>query len=301
MLASQASAQSPAESLKVGIIAPLHVNLSDEEVDAIVETLASVLEGRYELQAFWGPPARRELAQKGRIAPAECLADPACLAGIGEALDADKVLALSLVRVGSRIRISMTWSDVGAGRAADPISVELQGDSDHREALEMASAQVVKGVAESSAAPDAGRVGQEAEELAYAQEPRGRAAERATTPAEAMDLRRPEIGSGRRMTTASWILSGAAGLAIVAGGATAVIARRKRASYLRDCEAGRCSATDYRSIKRGNFTADLLFASAAAAGLSAALLYFFSGDPPDSRPHLGVSDSGVHMSWQVAF
>lgn len=101
---------------RVGIVISVTVNIDSAPADDIGAQLAAALVKRLKVDAIGGAEVTRRLPDGGLAD--ECVSTPACIADLGHRLDADQLLFLVVVRVGTDVQVDATWVDVASGKQA---------------------------------------------------------------------------------------------------------------------------------------------------------------------------------------
>lgn len=108
---------------RVGIVISVTVNIDSAPADDIGAQLATALVKKLKVDAIGGAEVTRRLPDTGL--PDECVSTPACIADLGQRLDADQLLFLGVVRVGTLVQVDTTWVDVATGKQAARPRIQL--------------------------------------------------------------------------------------------------------------------------------------------------------------------------------
>jgi hypothetical protein len=245
---------------RVGIVVSVQVNLSKSESQQLSAALGRAVHQKLVVDVVAGAEADRRLPAEG--VSESCVVDEACIKDTAQRLSADELLFLVAVRVGNRIQVDGTWVDPANGRSASRPKVVMV-KIDEAEARFAESASLILPDAEvrpTQMVADGGKGG-------------GTVLIR-TTP--------------RRMTVATWVAAGVGVAALGVGVGFTV----KAGSQFGDCEdrngdispLNDCSASERDAIRRNGITADVMWGTAIASGVVAALLYYSSGGEIERVP-----------------
>ncbi len=98
-----------ADHVKVAVVPGIAVNLEAARVDALSQDLAEALSTELDVDAIGGLEVRRLLPASGL--PADCVANPACVADVAKRINAQQLLFVVMVETGSggAIQVDSTW------------------------------------------------------------------------------------------------------------------------------------------------------------------------------------------------
>ncbi|HEY8142819.1 MAG TPA: hypothetical protein VIG06_09110 [Kofleriaceae bacterium] len=243
---------------RVGVAVSTEVNVTPAEAQAMSEALGKALHEKLMVDVIAGAEAARRLPEEG-IAD-NCVVDKACIADIAQRLSADQLLFLVVVKVGTRVQVDSTWADGATGKTVSRAAVVIEAGQDAEKKFAAAAANLM---------PDAAA----RPETRVIEQPGGGV----TGPDGPTTITRERP---RRMTTPAWIAAGVGGAAL-AGAVTFTFLTRR--DY-KDCEGVECSDGRLDSIEKKALAADLLWGTAAAAGVTAGVLYWMSGGQMEQVP-----------------
>jgi hypothetical protein len=262
---------------RVGIVVSVQVNLSKAEAQQVSAALGRALHQKLVVDVVAGAEADRRLPAEG--VSESCVVDEACIKDTAQRLSADEILFLVAVRVGNRIQVDGTWVDPANGRSASRPKVVMV-KLDEAEARFAESASLILPDAAVRPTQIVGEAGNGGTVLVR------------TTP--------------RRMTLATWVVAGV-GVAALGSGIGFTVAASSKYSSCED-KAGDtdvtndCSESQLDAIHRNAITADVLWGTAIASGVVAALLYYSSGGEIERVPvaaravRVQVGDGGAFVS-----
>jgi hypothetical protein len=260
---------------RVGLVVATRINVTAAEAQALSARLGEVMREDLRVDVVAGADAGRRLPPAG-VAD-DCVARPDCVRDLASRLGADELVFLVMIRIGPRLQIDATWADPATGDAVSRPALVLDEDGPAPETvLARAPRQILPHATARSTAPlvlggDPGGVG--------------------------------DARSGRRSTPVVIATGAISGVALVTGVGLAVSARRDFNSLERDgCDLRACPDEDLRidRMERKALAADLLFITAAAAGVTSVVLYLRSGraEPPIQ---VGADGSGAYVSFGGKF
>jgi len=255
----------------VAVVVASQVNASEDEAASTAASLETVLEERGETLTPWAK-SRPLLPAEGL--PADCLTVPSCIRDLGRTLGADELLFLSVVRVGSSVQVDVSWASATSGESAVRARVALSGfDS---------SAQTGAFRAE------ADRILPELRRAATAPQP--------TIAATTTDAEIP--ARSRHLTRGVWIAGGIGAAALVGAGALGLYTR----DLYKDCERSEnCDNAELDDVDRTALLADVLLFGGIAAGVTAAVLYYRSGDEPERTVAIEPTPGGLSLGYRARF
>ena len=247
-LAPPARAQAPR---RVGIVITTAVNVSPGEADALATVLADALHQELPVDVIAGAEARRRLPPGGL--PEGCVASAECREDLGQRLDVAELLLLVMVRMGDRVQIDPTWTNIASGQVIARDAVVLAADATPAAVFTSAAPRLLPHLARAPAP-------QTPEQPRIVVVPAGR-----------------DAGSARHMTTRGWIAAGV-GTAALVGATVFALSAQSKFQTLDDagCRTGPCSPGDVDTLERHALTADVLFATSMVAGVATLVLYLRS-------------------------
>ena len=253
------------ESIRVGIIVVAAINLPEADAVAYAEQLGEVLEVALTVDAIAGSEASGKLRSP---VTETCVSNRSCIDEVGSQLDVRSILFLTIVRIGTQIQINVVSARTQSGATEPREPIEFAEDSDSTAAFKQAASKLVP---EARPRPEP-KVGPEP--------PDGNGN------GNGQDPTTPTGGRGRHMTVASWVAGGVGAAALVTGLGFGVAALRLHGKLDDQCNGKICTDAQADRIadrKKYINTADVFLGVAAAAGLTAGLLYAFSGQDGDTR------------------
>ncbi len=273
-----APATAAADVPRVGIVVATRVNVTDGEGDGLSVQLADALRSDLQVDIIAGAEARRRLPPGGL--PEDCVARRKCVRDVAERLDADQLLFLVMVRLGSRLQIDSTWvGGDGAGAASRPAIVIEDGGAPAVVVFAETTLRLLP-----NAAPRAAAV----------------PAPAAVTAVEVRTAPR-----GRHVTRPVIVAGAIAGLALVGGVGFALSARSDYdALEEAGCDRVTCPEAEERVDRMENkaLAADILFGAAAAAAVTSGILYLVSAEDLERAPvTVGATDGGGTVSFRARF
>jgi len=256
--ARAAHAQDEVPAPRIAVVIELAVNVEPARADELGAALADALNRELKVDAFGGTDVSRTLPEGGL--PDECLARAECINDVAGRLDAEQLLFLVVVQVGSDVQVDCSWVDLTTGVVSARPRVVLGSD---------ARAVSVFADAASRYLPDAEARGPSTIVVGGGGGPSVSA------------------GEGRHMTQPAWVFTGVGGAALLGGGILAVSAR---ATYERcDDLAGGCSDATLDSMARRALIADVAFVAALGCAITTVVLYLRSNSHEDAADeHAGV-------------
>lgn len=263
-----------ADTPRIGVVVTTRVNVPDSESDEVSQSLADHMQEQLDVEAVGGIFVRRRLPPGG--VKDDCVARRKCVSDLATRLDADQLVFLFMVRVGSRLQIDSTWVDVRTrATVSRPALVVEQGGPPMGEVLAAAPRRLLpNATVRVAAAP-------------------------APAPTLVVTPVKPVV-RGRHITTPAVIAGAVAGLALIGGVGLALSARNDFAEMEReDCDIRVCPDIDDRVQRMENkaLAADILFGAAAAAAVTGAILYATSGGTEQAPPvEVGTTGDGAVVS-----
>ena len=259
---------------RVGLVIATRVNVSAAEAEALSTRLGEAMREDLRVDVVAGSHAGRRLPPTG--VPDDCVARTECVRDLATRLGADELVFLVMVRIGPRLQIDATWADPASGEAASrPAMVLDEGGPPVAAVLARAPRQILP-----------------------------HATPRVTAPALLDGRSVAAAPRGRRFTPAVIATGAISGIALATGLGLAVSARRDFNGLESDgCDALACPNEDQRidRMERKALAADLMFATAAAAGVTSVVLYLSSGRSESSPIQVGTDGRGAHVSFGGRF
>lgn len=250
----------PAEALaqktarRVGIVVTTRVNVSKKQATELSKELGRALGEKLQVDVIAGQEVVRRLPPEG--VPQDCIAAADCRNDVGSRLDAEELLMLVVVRLGDRIKIDPTWTNVASGETRSRDAVVLEEGADRAKVLARAAPRL----------------------LPHIEERRGGGTNVVVLPGGEED-------DGRHFTTGTWIAAGAGGAALAGALVFTFSAQNKYDSLEgRGCRDMPCPEGDVESLERHALAADLLYGAAIAGGVTAVFLYLRSGGEAEEAP-----------------
>lgn len=271
--AATAAPASAGPQRRVGIVVTTTVGVSPAEGRELGDELAAALISALPVDVISGVEVERRMPPAG--VPAECVGDAACRNDLGRRLDADELLLLAIVKVGDKINVDATWADVASGQSASRPRVTLEPGADSRARFAESARRYLPHIRDE---PEARQV--------------------VLVPATPGQLERD---SGRRVTLPVALAGGAALAAGITGTIFALTAR----SRFKDLERSGCredSSCDPDLVDSGRqraLVADLCFAGALAAGITAGVFYYLSAPDEPDEPAVAVSGGAGQLGITV--
>lgn len=252
--ATASAAEPEARASRVGVVVSTRVNVTVDEADALADKLGAALRKQLIVDPIAGPEVTRRLAELKM--PEDCVAQPDCVSEVARRLDADELLFLVVVRVGTTVQIDSTWVQVASGRAVSRDAIIIQGD-DPPEPVLAGAAQMLLPAAPRREPVAAGGGG----------------------------------ARGKHMTRGAWIAAGIGAAALIGGGVFGVAAVQDSNELEHDmCDVSAeppCSPARVDALETKMLVADSLFAVAAVAGGTALWLYLRSDSGGGGEPTAG--------------
>ena len=245
---------------RVAVVVETAVNLDHEAQVELGERVAEALRAALVVDVAGGREVDRRLAPM-RL-PEDCLRDAACQRKVAGILEVDELLALVAVRLGTRLQIEPTWIHVPSGRVVgrDAVVADTVRD-DLQDVLRAAAPKLL---------PDARPRPPPPTQVVVTHHVR------TSTPAVAA---RPPLGT--------WIAGGVAIAALAAGVGVGAWARAEHQQLVDDgCDSVACDPARIDGVDRRALAADLLFATAAAAAVTGAVLWWL--DAPSAPVEAAV-------------
>lgn len=264
MLAIASTAR--ADTRRVGIVVTVKVNVTAEAATALAGELGEVIRSERPVDVLAGVDVDRRLPAEG-VAP-NCHAVESCRQDLARRLDADELLMLVIVDVGGKTRIDATWVNIATGKVVTRPAITLTKTSDRRAVFRQAVPRLLPHIAKKK--PDGG------------------------SKIVVVPVGKEERG-GRRFTRGTWIATGIAVAAGIAGGVFAISAQGKFSSLEDDnCRVDVCEPARIDSLDSHALAADVLLGVSLASAVTAAVLYIRSDpgpaseQPPVTRPPVSL-------------
>ena len=262
---------------RVGVVVAVHVNMSEEEAQALGEEIGAGLRDALVIDVVAGAQAARRLPPKG--VGELCVARPDCVKDTASRLDADQLLFLVVVRLGKRVQVEPTWTDATGAQSASRDTIVLDAGAAPREVFAGAATRLLPGITvRSETTPTTGPTTEPATG------PTGTAPS-TETPGGA-DLVAPAPAPRRRIHLGTWIAGGVAALAL-AGGVAFGLAARSAESDLEDRGCGdrvACPDSDIDSVESKALVADVFYGTAVVAAGAAVFIQLRWGRRAEPAP-----------------
>jgi hypothetical protein len=274
-LAPPAQAQTQRVS-RVGVVVAVHVNMSEDEAQALGEQIGAGLGDALVVDVVAGAQAARRLPPKG--VGELCVARPECVKDTASRLDADQLLFLVVVRLGKRIQVEPTWTDATGAQSASRDTIVLDAGAAPREVFTGAATRLLPGIAlrsQTGPVTDPGT-------------PPTGTTDTPTGPSTGGDI----IASGpapeprRRIHLGTWIAGGVA-VAALGGGIAFGLAAKSAESKLDDDRCGTdvvCSDSRIDSVERKALIADVFYGTALVAAGAAVFIQLKWGTRAEPAP-----------------
>ncbi len=254
------------EPIKVAVVPGLAVNVDSARVDALCQDLAEALVSELVVEAAGGLEVRRQLHEG---LPPDCVATPACTAGVSKATGASQLLFVVIVDSGTTgsVQVDTTWVDAATGHAASRPAIALTStaDSDAKAKFATYAKQLL---------PDA-----------------------PVRPKPKLGITNLVGGRPRHVTRAQVLVAsaGVVGLGVMVGFGL------EAGSHYRACNAdpNNCDKNERSTISNLALTSDIGLAVAASAAIATAILYATSAEAPHVAPM--ATPGGAGVSWTGRF
>lgn len=262
------------EVSRVAVVVSLSVNADTEQTARLAGALAQVLEREFLVKAIGGSAVDEKLVDG---VPDDCIANAECVRTLAKTLDVEQMLLLTIVRVGERFKVSVTWGDGSDGRTLSRVTIDI--DVEQQDPGPVFAVYATRLLPDATPRPDEpdpkkgndggqagdGKTGDNGK-MGDGQSDTGK-----TSPAVGF---RPQ---SRHMTTGSWVAAGAGATLLVAGIGFGLAARGTYGELDTSGCAGACAEADLDKLAFQTTAADVLFGAALVSGVTAALLYWRSG------------------------
>jgi len=274
-VAPSARAQ-PKRVSRVGVVVAVHVNMSDEDAQALGDQIGEGLRDALVIDVVAGAQAARRLPPKG--VGELCVARPECVKDTAQRLDADQLLFLTVVRLGKRVQVEPTWTDASGAQSASRDTIVLDAGASARETFAGAAGRLLPDIAvRSKTAPV-----EEPTPPATSEKP----ATLATSTTSDLVVTTPPPEPRRRIHLGTWIAGGVA-LGALAGGVAFGLAARSAKNELEDEGCGdtkRCDDSRVDSLEKKMLWADVFYATSAVAAGAAVLIQLKWGGRGEPAP-----------------
>ncbi|MBI4820474.1 MAG: hypothetical protein HY791_29675 [Deltaproteobacteria bacterium] len=253
------SSRTEATPTRVGLVVNLRVNVDEQRGDELAAALGRALRNREKVDVVAGAEVTRRLQPEG--VPEDCVANQECVNRIGDRLDADELLFLVLVKIGDTIQVDATWASRGGSRTLSRDQIVLDNSPDD-ESFQKAASGLLPPMQRKAAvaAPSEG------------------------APTTKRKVTVVETAPNAPGPVPVAIAGGVAILALAGGIGLAVTTRDDYEAALDlGCDQRTCGGGDAEKLdvlgQRGLVT-NVLFATAAVAGLTALFLHVANNDAP---------------------
>ena len=286
-LAAAPAARAEDRPRRVGVVVADQVNISREQAEAIGAALGDGLRDALVIDVIAGAHAARRLPPDG--VGELCVTRPDCVRDVAARLDADDLLFVVIVKLGSRVQVDPTWTDRTAQETASREAIVLdRGGQGAREAFAAAAPHLLPGAprrdraatgpagAGGSAAGGGGAVG-----IGGAGGQGG--ADLVATPATTAPR------GWRRIHTGTGIAGGVA-VAALGGGIGFGLAARSDERALEEDGCGTrvtCTPSRIDALERKMLAADLLYGTALVSAAAAVVIQWRlgpTGEPAAAAP-----------------
>ena len=276
---------------RVGVVVAVHVNLNAEEASALGGALGAVLREVLVVDVVAGDEAQRRLPDGG--VEELCLTRPECVRDIAARLNADQLLFLVAVRLGTRVQIDPTWTNADGSQTVSRDAIVFEKDQPPREVYMAAAAKLL---------PDIPR--RPAGQAVPPPQEETRTADATGASAADVTLASPPVEGERgflaRIHTGTWIAGGIA-VAALGGGIAFGLSARSADHDLdeRGCDRVACDPDDVEALERKMLFADVLYGTAVIAAGTAVAIQLIWGGRADEPPPVAVT--GGHGAAGVAY
>ncbi|HUS63883.1 MAG TPA: hypothetical protein VMZ28_05030 [Kofleriaceae bacterium] len=278
---------------RVGVVVAVHVNLNADEASALGGALGVVLREVLVVDVVAGDEAQRRLPEGG--VEELCLTRPECVRDIAARLNADQLLFLVAVRLGTRVQIDPTWTNADGSQTVSRDAIVFEKDRPPRDQFMEAAAKLL---------PDARRrpPGQPVPP------PDTRTADAGGSAAVDATLASPPVEGERgflaRIHTGTWIAGGVAVVALGGGIAFGLSARSADHDLdQRGCDTMACDPDDVDALERKMLLADVLYGTAVVAAGAAVAIQLVWGGRDDEPPPVAVTggQGGAGVAYTTRF
>lgn len=284
-------AQNSEEELKVGVVILSAVNLSKDQADEISARLGTALERKHLISAQAGTMLRAAL---GTPVPETCIKKRRCVIELGRKLKVDRILFLSLVKVGRRVQLTVTPAETATGYANARLRLRV---GDEKEQNRVFAESVIRLLPKAKPRP------------VKIEPPNGKGDGdgngNGNGTGTGNDNGGPPIvnpGKSRRLTTPVLVVGGIGVAALLSGAGFGLWATSLYLNRDEYCPGVGTECLDMRDRTENRMNiADASFAIAVVAGATATLLYLYSSEKAPSAVTPVVTPDGVGVSWQGRF
>jgi hypothetical protein len=262
---------------RVGVVVAVHVNMSEDEAQALGEQIGEGLRDALVVDVVAGAQAARRLPPQG--VGELCVARPACVMDTASRLDAEHLLFLVVVRLGKRVQVEPTWTDATGAQSASRDTIVLDAGAAPREVFAGAATRLLPGIAVRT------QTGPATDPVTP---PTGTTDTPPTGPATGGDIVAPgpTPAPRRRIHLGTWIAGGVA-LAALGGGVAFGLAAKSAESDLDDEGCGTttvCSDSRIDSVERKALLADVFYGTAVVAAGAAVFIQLRWGTRAEPAP-----------------
>jgi hypothetical protein len=252
---------------RVAVVIGIAVNLEQAQADQLGGALAAALTKQLKVDTIGGAEVTRRLPAGG--IEEECPGKPACIADIGSRTQADQILFLSIVKVGTAHQIDATWTEIATGKRASRPALQLADVADADKIFVENAARYL---------PDA--------------EPRE------TKPNIIYNNNNVTNEPERPIKPVVLVVGGGGVLAMIGSGVLGLSVKSKYDG----CKDAPCSPSEKDAIDKRALIADITLGVGIAAVATAAILYFTtpleeSAPVPTVEPVAGGAVIGLEGRW----
>lgn len=284
------------DELKVGVVILTAVNLNKDQADEMSARLGTVLEAKHLVAARAGALLRASLDSP---VPETCVKRRRCVIELGRQLKVERILFLTLVKVGNQVRLSATPADATTGYANARLRLRVGDAADQERVFADAVPRLLpeaKPRPEKNIEPPNGGDG----------DGDGGGDGDGDGDTNGNGVSGPNghgidtVGKPRRLTKPVLIVGGIGVAALISGAGFGAWATGLYFGQIKPNCPGDCQELLDRTRLRINI-ADISFAVAAVAGVTAGLLYLYSGESAPKTVSPVVTPTSVGVSWQGRF
>ena len=288
LLAAAPAAAQVERVARVGVVVAVHVNMSEDEAQALGGQIGDGLRDALVVDVVAGAQAARRLPPRG--VGELCVARPECVKDTAARLDTDQLLFLVVVRLGKRVQVEPTWTDATGGQSASRDTIVLEGDASPREVFAGAATRLLPGIAVRT-------------QSAAATEPVPPSGATEPPPTGGADVVAPAPAPAprRRIHLGTWIAGGVA-VAALAGGIGFGLAAKSADSDLEDRGCGETVACDddADSLEKKALLADVFYGTAVVAAGAAVFIQLRWGGRAEPAPvSLAPTSDGAGAALRV--
>lgn len=257
------------QAARVAVVVTLSVNADAEQSARLSAALAQALEQELVVDAISGTDVDQKLVAG---VPDDCIADAECVRTLARTLDVEQLLLLTIVRVGERFKVSVSWGDGSDGRTLSRVTIDI--DVEQQDPGPVFALYATRLLPDAKPRPEPPTTKPDAKPDTKPPPAQG------NDPSASAPVM-PPVGlrtQGRHMTTGAWIAAGASATFLATGLGFGLSARSVYAGLSNDgCEARACADADIDKLTQRAATADIFLGAALVSGVAAALLYWRSG------------------------